>query len=225
MEEPRTHYQLSFTSRQALFLFLGLLAGLGVAFFLGLMTGLSGREPAGPAVAAAVQTPSATPTAEALELPRAVRGVSPPRVAPRGPATTLLPTPPRTPQGSAPPGPSPSPGLQLFDDVPPAERTAPASAPARPRPSAAVVPAPAAPSSAAFWVQALSASSEKEAQAKRDRLTAHGFSAAVVPGPGPHGRVYRVRVGPFRTREDAQHAAVRLKSREKLEPWIVPPGK
>ncbi|HEY6051880.1 MAG TPA: SPOR domain-containing protein, partial [Thermoanaerobaculia bacterium] len=118
----------------------------------------------------------------------------------------------------------PTPGLQLFDDGPPAAR--PTAAPAAPalRPKAPAA-RPAEPPAAAFWVQALSANSEKEAHAKRDRLASHGFPSTVVPGPGPHGRVYRVRVGPFSSREEAQKAASRLKAREKLEPWIVPPGK
>ena len=56
MNEPRTHYQLTLTSRQAVGLFAGLHVALGVAFALGLMTGLSQRgagaslaEPQGPA--------------------------------------------------------------------------------------------------------------------------------------------------------------------------------
>jgi cell division septation protein DedD len=226
VEEPRTHYQLSFTTRQGLFLFIGVLAGLGLAFFFGLMTGLGGREPAPATVAAArtpAPTPGPTPTVEAIEFPKAVRGVAPARGSSR-PGTTILPTPP----GSSPtsPGPAPSPGIQLFDDAPAVER--PTAAPAPPQPARAKpspAPSTASASSAAFWVQALSASSEKEADARRDRLVAHGFPSAVVPGPGPHGRVYRVRVGPFRTRDEAQRAATRLKTREKLEPWIVPPGK
>ncbi|HXM77100.1 MAG TPA: hypothetical protein VN971_10005, partial [Thermoanaerobaculia bacterium] len=44
MDEPRTHYQLSFTARQALLLFVGLLGALAVAYVFGLMTGLAGRD-------------------------------------------------------------------------------------------------------------------------------------------------------------------------------------
>jgi DedD protein len=235
VEEPRTHYQLSFTAKQALLLFVLLTGALGVAYFLGVMTGLSGRRPAAEQVAAAGPTPTATP--EALEFPRAVRGVSPGKGAAessgKGAGASAPSAPPATPTSSAPsstslasgsPGFTPTPGIQLFDDGPPATRSAastPAPAPSRGKTTAA----PHVADASAFWVQALSANSEKEAHARRDRLAAHGFPSAVVPGPGPHGRVYRVRVGPFGTREEAQHAASRLKAREKLEPWIVPPGK
>ena len=98
----------------------------------------------------------------------------------------------------------------------------PAAKPTHPPSPAAAAPA----SSSAFWVQALSASSSKEAKTRRDRLAAHGYSASVVPGEGPNGtRVYRVRVGPYKTREDADRAAAKLKANEKLQPWVVPPGK
>jgi cell division septation protein DedD len=226
VEEHRTHYQLSFTAKQALLLFVLLIGALGIAYFLGLMTGLSGRRGGAEQMALAGGTP--TPTPEALEFPRAVRGVSPGKgavrpAAPTVPAVTPSPGPPSS-TSLANPGPTATPGLQMFDDGPPAARVTAVPAPAAPR---AKVPAPRAaePAASAFWVQALSANSEKEAHAKRDRLAAHGFPSTVVPGPGPHGRVYRVRVGPFPNREEAQKAASRLKAREKLEPWIVPPGK
>jgi DedD protein len=224
VEEHRTHYQLSFTAKQALLLFVLLIGALGVAYFLGLMTGLSGR-PAGPEQVAAVGA-TATPTAEPLEFPRAVRGVSPGKGAalPSAPAVTPSPAPPSS-TSLASPGPTATPGLQLFDDGPPSARPTSAPAPAAPPRAKAPSGRPSEAAGSAFWVQALSANSEKEAHAKRDRLAAHGFPSTVVPGPGPHGRVYRVRVGPFPNRDEAQKAASKLKAREKLEPWIVPPGK
>jgi cell division septation protein DedD len=229
VEEHRTHYQLSFTAKQALLLFVLLIGALGVAYFLGLMTGLSGRAAGPEQVAAARTTP--TPTPEPLEFPRAVRGVSPGRGAAHpsapaasAPAVTPSPAPPSSTSLAA-PGPTATPGLQLFDDGPPAARPTPAPAPAAPPRAKAPSGRPPEAAGSAFWVQALSANSEKEAHAKRDRLAAHGFPSTVVPGPGPHGRVYRVRVGPFANRDEAQKAASRLKAREKLEPWIVPPGK
>ncbi|MEP6769502.1 MAG: SPOR domain-containing protein [Acidobacteriota bacterium] len=237
MDEPRTHYQLSFTARQALLLFVGLLAALAAAYVFGLMTGLAGRDGSVAPVAAkrAADVPPLTPTADALEVPRAVRGLSPPRgrgATPdrgdRSPAATPV---------SVAAGPTPSPGLQLFDDgpggtpVPSSAAPRKAHTPTRADPAEASASRPAsasAPRSAAagaFWVQALSAPSEKEARGRRDRLAAHGFPSVVSPGAGPKGRVYRVRVGPYATKEEAEKTAARLKTGEKLQPWIVPPGK
>jgi DedD protein len=259
-----------FTSRQALLLFVGLLAALGVAYTLGVLTGLAGsrrdheppREESGAAAAAtarvavsaptpdrpaAVEAAPATPGSD-LEVPRPVRGVSPRFVgtpagktgsvtriaeAPPGPASSA---------SSAQPEPTPSPGLQLFEDEggPPAPTHPPSAAPRRPTATPAhahalartAVASPAVATttktttSSAFWVQALSASTSTEAKTRRDRLAAHGYPATVVAGEAPNGtHVYRVRVGPYKTREDADRAAAKLQANEKLHPWVVPPGK
>jgi cell division protein FtsN len=263
VDEPRTHYQLSFTSRQALLLFVGLLAALGVAYTLGVLTGLAGarrggeppREESGAAaarVAASAPTPERTAAIEAapatpgadLEVPMPVRGVSPRFVGtPVGKtgSVTRIAEPPPGPasSSSAQPEPTPSPGLQLFEDEggPPARPTHPPSAAPRrptatpahahaPAHSAVAAPAAAATTSSAFWVQALSASSSTEAKTRRDRLAARGYPATVVAGEAPNGtHVYRVRVGPYKTREDADRAAGKLQANEKLHPWVVPPGK
>ena len=225
MEEPRTHYQLSFTAKQALLLFVLLIGALGVAYFLGLlMTGLSGRPGGRNRLPRPVRRRPRRPSRSSSRAPCA--GVSPGKGAahPTAPAVTPSPAPPSS-TSLAPAGPTATPGLQLFDDGPPAARrltSAPAQLPPRAK---ALSGRPPEAAVSAFWVQALSANSEKEAHAKRDRLAAHGFPSTVVPGPGPHGRVYRVRVGPFPNRDEAQKAASKLKAREKLEPWIVPPGK
>jgi len=260
VDEPRTHYQLSFTSRQALLLFVGLLAALGVAYTLGVLTGLAGsrrdREPpreearaetagaatpaAAPERTAAAEAPPVTPVAD-LEVPRPVRGVSPRFVGTPAGRTGSVTRIAEAPGASAATGPtqaepSPSPGLQLFEDEggPPAPTHPPSAAPRRPTPTPAHAHPPAhttgasssTPASGGFWVQALSASSSTEAKTRRDRLAAHGYPATVVAGEAPNGtHVYRVRVGPYKTREDADRAAAKLQANEKLHPWVVPPGK
>ncbi|MEP7131670.1 MAG: SPOR domain-containing protein [Acidobacteriota bacterium] len=233
MDEPRTHYQLSFTARQALLLFVALLGALAAAYAFGLMTGLSGHGRAD-AVAAAETTPvasaigipvAAAVTPDTLEIPKAVRGIAPSRTTLHGGGpSSAAPTP-----VSVAAGPAPSPGIQLFDEGPDRARPTAVAPPRKTRtprstPETAVV-ATYAPASGSFWVQALSAPSEKEAKTRRDRLASHGFPAAVSSGAGPNGKVYRVRVGPFKTKEEAERSAARLKTREKLQPWIVPPGK
>ncbi|MEO8189511.1 MAG: SPOR domain-containing protein [Acidobacteriota bacterium] len=232
MDEPRTHYQLSFTARQALLLFVALLGALAAAYAFGLMTGLAGRGRSD-AMAAAETTPGAiavaTPipaavTPDALEIPKAVRGIAPSRTTLHaGGGSSVAPTP-----FSVAAGPTPSPGLQLFDEGPDRTRPTVAAPPRKTRtpkstPESAM--ASHAPAAGSFWVQALSAPSEREANMRRDRLASHGFPAAVSSGAGPKGKVFRVRVGPFKSREEAERSAARLKSREKLQPWIVPPGK
>ena len=209
------------------------------------MTGLAGRPrettPAETRAAleptpAPTAAPAATPAAE-LEVPKPVKGVPPkggaPLAAPLGGAGREPVSVTRMGEGSgAAAAPTPAatapPELHMFEDEggtpPPAGKPSPAH-PHTAKPAAPAAAASAAASNA-FWVQVMSASSSKEATARRDRLSQHGFPSAVVPGEGPGGsRVYRVRVGPYKTREDADRAAAKLKSREKLEPWVVPPGK
>ncbi len=230
MDEPRTHYQLSFTARQALLLFVGLLGALAVAYVFGLLTGLAGREPAvrAPAVASA-ETAAATPTSDTLEIPRAVRGIAPARGTARTPSphpVTSSSTPAATAIAAA--APTPSPGLHLFEDAPEAARDSARAREGTGKTTREAGKAPAgnpAVRAASFWVQAISASSEKEARTTRDRLAARGYPCTVAPGPGPRGKVYRVRVGPYATREEADRASERLKTRENLSPWVVPPGK
>ncbi|MGE5414315.1 MAG: SPOR domain-containing protein [Syntrophomonadaceae bacterium] len=239
MSEPRTHYQISLTARQALGLFVALLVALGLAYFFGLMTGLSGREgrgaPEAPAQAALAEPTAAAPAAEPA-VPPVETGVPVAVRAPAGNASTPPPAEPTVPAT-----------LQTFEDgtegegnaaaasAAPGSRTtvvgAPAPAPARApaAKSAAPAPAPAAAHASPagkVWVQAASLSSADEANALGARLSRHGFHAVVQPGSGPRGRVYRVRVGPYRSEDEASKAVDRLTRQEKIHgPWIVPEGK
>ena len=55
--------------------------------------------------------------------------------------------------------------------------------------------------------------------------TRRGFHAVVLAGSGPKGRIYRVRVGPYGSEEEASHAVTKLRQEKIREPWIVPDGK
>jgi cell division septation protein DedD len=212
--EPRTHYQVSFTSRQAVLLFVVVLVSLAGAYFLGLLTGLAGRQP-GDSVAAA--EPGAAPTSKAA------------RTAPTAPDTApafSTPARGRTPPGEAPARPpalaAREPGtagdLQFFEDHP--EET-PETTPAVPVRKAASPPG----ASGGWWVQILATSSEREARSRRRALSARGYHAAVETARGQKGPTqYRVRVGPYPSREEAARAKDILARKEKASPWIVPPG-
>jgi cell division septation protein DedD len=230
VEEPRTHYQISLTARQAVGLFAGLLLALGVAFFLGLMAGASGRS-ATPAVEAAPErvaalAPAEKPTAAADAVPLVETGVptaggSRTELAPSN--VTPIPAEPTTPAT-----------VQAFEDAATEEvATSPQAVPTR----AAVAPAPAAkapapkvrgpaPASGRIWVQAASLQSHDEANALTARLARHGYHAVMLTASGPKGKVYRVRVGPYRTEDEAARAVSQLARQEKIrEPWVVPEGK
>lgn len=240
MDEPRTHYQISLTARQAVGLFAGLLLALGVAFFLGLMAGSSGRS-ATAAEAAAPERVAALPVAEkptpvSDAIPLAETGV-PSSDGSAGSRTELaasnvtpIPVEPTMPAT-----------LQTFEDGGPEDVAAPAASgnTARAVPTRAAAPAAAAkappaapkvrgpaPASGRIWVQAASLQSHDEATALTARLSRHGYHVVILTASGPKGRVYRVRVGPYRTDDEAARAVARLTKQEKIrEPWVVPEGK
>jgi septal ring-binding cell division protein DamX len=211
VDEPRTHYQISLTSGQAAGAFILFVVLLLASYFLGLLTGLSGRgEKAPPRVGAAA---ALTPTPEPA-FPKPVLGV-----APRG----------GRPAPSPSPAPEPSPGptttIQLFSDGTASE---PTHAPAAAKSTAskpAGKPTARPTEGAGFWVQVDSLSSKDQAESRRQGLAAAGFKATIVPGSGPKGPVYRIRTGPYATREDAERAATKLAEKAKVKrPWVVPPG-
>ena len=238
MGESRTHYQISLTARQAVGIFVALLLALGLAYFFGLMTGLSGRQSRGAEPPARAEAPEPTAAAAAAAepaVPPVETGV--PIAALRNAAASAV-TPPPEPTVPA--------TLATFEDsaeseheaaASPGSRTTVVGAPppaadaakapaARPVPAAPAASAPAHPPAGKVWIQAASLSSADEAHALGARLSKHGFHAVVQAGSGPKGKVYRVRVGPYRTEQEASRAVSRLSRQEKIrEPWIVPEGK
>lgn len=213
MSEPPTHYQVSFTSRQALSLFVGLLAVLGLSYFFGLMTGLSGNEaPAGIAGA-----PPAAENASAESEPPSPTSPPASQAAGGGEENLTFPVPVTAVRSAGGPRPGPATTIHTFED---GEASASASTP----PPARAATAKPAPASGGFRIQVLSVSSRADADAEAARLTRGGLPARVEPGNGPRGTVYRVRVGPYATREEAEQAGRRLSTQGRRDTWIVPPG-
>ena len=211
--EPRTHYQVSFTSRQAVLLFVLVLVSLGGAYFLGLLTGLAGRPAAENVVAAEPAPPTATAVAAAARVPDAA-----PASAAAAPRRTLTGEAPTRPPALAAREPGSSGDLQFFEDQ---KEETPETTPAPPGRKAAV----AAPMARGWWVQVLATSSEREARLRRTALSARGYHAAIETMRGATGPTqYRLRVGPYASREEAGRAKEVLARQEKASPWIVPPG-
>jgi DedD protein len=193
--EPRTHYQLSFTARQATVFFVVCLLALGLSFFFGLMAGLSDRA-APPSRAASVAKPSPSAESEgSVELPSGRRDRE---VAARPPAAE--PTAPET--------------LQAFEDAG-MEPTPAVAAPER-----GTAPTPlAAPG---IWVQVASLTSRREADALASRLGRRGYRAQVAVVTGGTSRLFRVRIGPYGNEEEARRMAERLRRQERIpQIWIV----
>lgn len=209
MPVPRTHYQVSFTARQGVFFFVFFLAALAGAYFLGVATGVSGRPGKGGEIAAAETPAPANPTPAPTEKPAREA-----RVSPHAASTPSAET--RTaPPAIAAREPATGQGIQFFED-----ETTPGATPEAKK--AVVTPVP--PSSG-FWIQVLSSTSEAEAKNRRMALASKGYRVAVSSVHGARGpTLYRVRVGPYTSREEAAKASETLVRKEKQRTWIVPPG-
>jgi DedD protein len=102
-----------------------------------------------------------------------------------------------------------------------APRPAPAAAPkapARPAPQLAAKPAAAG----SFSIQVGAFSSEKAARELAGELGKHGYTAYLMDeGDGAR---WKVRVGPIRSRSEAEAVSARLKREQRLPTWIQTNG-
>jgi cell division septation protein DedD len=97
------------------------------------------------------------------------------------------------------------------------------SAAAPPAESAPAAPATAAPETGqrnGYAVQVAAVNARSEADAIVKRLSGKGY-AAYVEVPKGSTSMYRVRVGTFKTRSEAQTVADKLKKEEKFKPWVT----
>jgi cell division septation protein DedD len=119
------------------------------------------------------------------------------------------------------------------------ETLKPAGASARPTPAAEARPAEPAPVRAetskpaaspvasaeppgpGFAVQIAAMSERTEAENIVQKLAGKGYSAYVLMPQAGGAGVYRVRVGKFKTRREAETIASRLEKEEQFKPWII----
>ncbi len=228
MPEPRTHYQISLTARQAVGAFGALLVSLAVAFFFGLMAGASGRGRA-PSEAVTVAAGEPGSGAGAGEAMPPIETAVPTAVVPTGPLGSRTELAPgslqATPVAVEPTVPA---TLHPFEDGVAEESSPIASASEGRGPGAGKTSVRAAePAGEKFWVQVASLSSRDEAGALSGRLARKGFRSQILTAAGPKGKgkVYRVRVGPYLSEDDANRAAAKLTKQENVKsPWVVPDG-
>ena len=77
------------------------------------------------------------------------------------------------------------------------------------------------PEGGGFLVQVAAYQREGDATTVSNRLKRKGYPAFVTTATTPAGTWFRVRVGSFGTRAEAQDMAMRLKRDEQLEPWVT----
>ena len=104
-----------------------------------------------------------------------------------------------------------------------ARETPPPPAPKEPAPTQAPVvdAARAEPAGQGFAVQIAALNVRSEADAIAKRLSSKGYAAYVLAPADGTPSVYRVRVGKFPTRREAESLAARLQKEEQFKPWVT----
>ncbi|MDE3153945.1 MAG: SPOR domain-containing protein [Acidobacteriota bacterium] len=153
------------------------------------------------------------------------------RLEARKPAAETLKSPAAAP--AAPPAAQASTPAQAKPAAPPAQAPAVQAKAAPLVPRALPQPAPPAhtadavaaeltpPAGPGYAVQVAALRDRREAESVARRLLHKGYKAYVVSPVGGRPAVFRVRVGKFKTRREAQIVATRLRKEEKFKPWIT----
>jgi cell division septation protein DedD len=213
-------HEIQLNGKQLVFLFMAVTVVSVVIFLCGVLVGRSARtDAAGTSIAE--QLPVAAPAPDAVPAPPPETGNAPSATSreeltyPRRLATAtaereqLNPTPP---PASAP---KPAPAAA----APVAKPTPETSAPAAASPTAPAVAGE--PSGPGFAIQLAALGRRDEADGIARRLTDKGYRAYVVAPDAGAPPVFRVRVGKFKDRREAESVASRLQKEEQFNPWIV----
>jgi len=224
-------HEIQLNGKQLVFMFMAVTVVAVVIFLCGVMVGRGVRAPRATEVADAAIESSLDPTAP------------PAPVSASGSSSSAIPDPTQEPtrlNATAPP-PEPAKETQILQEVnstsplapvppvktPVAEPPPLVKNPA-PKPPAPKTPAP-TPKTAAvneptgdgFVVQVAAVKERSEADTIAKRLSSKGFKSFVSSPSAGAARVYRVRVGKFNDRREAENVARRLEKEEQFKPWIT----
>jgi cell division septation protein DedD len=219
-------HEIQLNGKQLVFLFMAATVVSVVIFLCGVLVGRGVRSErtAGPDQAATSTTADVVPDAQAAAPAATPADADPTRAAPP-PDVDDLSYFNRLEQANAPAEKlkAPADGPRDGANASAARATPPKPAPAVAKdtdvPKAAAASAEPAGGGYAVQVAALNVRSEADAIAKR--LAGKGYAAYVVDPPSGTPAVYRVRVGKFKTRREAETVAAKLKKEEQFSPWIT----
>ena len=204
-------HEIQLNGKQLVFLFMAVTVVAVVIFLCGVLVGRGVRtERAGdePTPAGAVDT-----VAAAQDVPPASASASgnPPAT-----ANENLSYPNRL--GTA------QPPAEQLRQTPPRPAAAPPAEPARaPAPAAAAADPPTGePAGSGYAIQVTALRQRAEADNIARRLSGKGYPAYVVAPAEGAPSMFRVRVGKFKDRREAESAKARLEKEEQFKPWIVP---
>ncbi len=233
-------HEIQLNGKQLVFLFMAATVVSVVIFLCGVLVGRGVRTERSASLDATL-TPSAenAPQPQAADPPPTAPGSDPTKAAPPAPADDLTyfnrlekPNPsPETlkdatekPAPAAAPVAAPPPALKLTAAAPKSASPVEAKAPPVPPPPAPTPKATSAsnePSGSGFVVQIAALRVRGDAEAIAKQLSAKGYAAYVLPPPAGTPPVFRVRIGKFPTRREAESIANKLQKEEQFKPFIT----
>lgn len=206
----------SLTVRQLSLLFLALVAVCAVFFSLGFIVGHQRRTPGSAPISQSVSAPSGDvpPTVNPPLEDEPIQSPAP-SASSAGTATSASTTTAKT--GGASAAPPSSPAATVVAKPGPSLPAAPKREPAQPNPAARVEPA----SDAGISLQLAASHVRRDAEAMVRLLKARGYAAYLLTPEQAHTSdgLYRVEVGPFRSRDAADHVRQKL-SQEGFKSFI-----
>ena len=208
--------EIQLDGKQLVFLFMAVTVVSVVIFLLGVLVGRNVR-------AEAATDPLASParTAESTGAPPPPPVVSNPST-PSATANEPLSYPNRLSSGSQ-PRETLGTGAPRAE-VPPATTPTPATDATRPVAAASAPAAPPVagePKGTGYAIQLAALGKRDEADAIARRLAAKGYPAYVMAPEAGAPAMFRVRVGKFKERREAEGMAAKLEKEEQFKPWIV----
>ena len=217
-------HEIQLNGKQLVFLFMAATVVSVVIFLCGVLVGRgvkAERPTSAPADAGTLATPEA-PQPSASTPAAAVNGQPVATAPPIAPLEDQLTYPQRLGQGNRKETLQPAPERTVAGPPPPAAPVPrPVAAAPNDAPVSPAVAAADAPRGDGYAIQVAALREPSEADTIARRLVSKGYDAYVLTPPGGMPNVYRVRVGSFKTRRDAEPVAAKLQREELFKPWIT----
>jgi DedD protein len=226
-------HEIQLNGKQLVFLFIAATVVSVVIFLCGVLVGrgvrtaqtaiadasptstVADRSPQRPAAAPAPTPAGSDPTAAAAPpAPPEELSYFDRLQKPKAPAEQLKPTTERSAAVGRPAPPE-------ARDTPPSHPAKESQRPKDPAPAPVADAARAEPAGQGFAVQIAALNVRSEADAIARRLSSKGYAAYVLPPADGTPSVYRVRIGKFPTRREAETIAARLQKEEQFKPWVT----
>ena len=224
--QDEAFHEIQLNGKQLVFLFMAATVVSVVIFLCGVLVGRNVRAERANVDVASVEPPVPASTPSSVETPRAYSDLG--RPTPKDALKKPEPEPPAPAPAKAvvekpddKPAVTTSPATEKNEKPDKVEKAAPTAEkpPARPNGTAGTAAAESGTPGFAVQIAAVNAKSEADAMAKR--LTSKGYSAYVLAPASGTPSVYRVRVGKFPTKREAETVAAKLQKEEQLKPWVT----